>query len=518
MATPVQEATVIEPAGDPDQGPAGDSDQAGAGARWLWQAPLTVLLAFVLPIVVLMQAPTPPIRLLLVLQLALCAYTGARLCAVVSAPRISPLEGMFWLFCYTAMGIAPLAQVVVGRSPVPMPGPVEDQVHGVLLVVVGCLAFDVGTTLNSETSRRSARSAYRVRARRLVDIPHGRVAVFVALALAGTALLVATLGVAALFASREAIGNGFDAAGLSGDSQAGRATLRGIGTVPVLLAFLLLTRRLVTDRMARGRPLLVAAWAVTLLAQVLVNNPISSARFWFVTVALSTALVLFPRRLGVFRALLLSGVVLSLVVFPVADRFRYDDGEGRVQRTSTVGTLATKDYDQMNMMVNTVTYVQDGPGHTWGRQTAGHLLFWLPRSVWDSKPRDTGTIVGEYFGTANVNLSEPLWAELWIDFGLPGMLLGFLALGYVFRRGDRWYAWAVDRGRHISTIGMIAVPVLAGYSAILLRGSLLQAMGRLGVMVGCFVLLAAWTRRRGEPENPDPASPVVEQTPSRALG
>src|SRR5919112_1074740 len=510
MATPVQEAAVSGPAGDPDGG--------RTDTRWRWQAPLTVLLALVMPIVVLTQAPTRAIDLLLVLQLALCAYTGARLCSVVSAPRISPLQGMFWLFCYTAMGIAPLVQLVVGRSPVPMPGPAEDQVHGLLLVLVGCLTFDVGTTLHSDRRQRWASTGSTARARRLVDIPHGRVAVFVALALAGAALLVATLGVAALFASREAIGNGFDAAGLSGDSQAGRATLRGIGTVPVLLAFLLLTRRLVTDRLARRRPLLVAAWAVTLIAQVLVNNPISSARFWFVTVALSTVLVLLPRRLGAFRALLLSGVVLSLVVFPVADRFRYDDGEGRVQRTSTVGTLAAKDYDQMNMVVNTVTYVQDGPGHTWGRQTAGHVLFWLPRSVWDSKPRDTGTIVGEYFGTANVNLSEPLWAELWIDFGLPGMLLGFLALGYLLRRGDRWYAWAVDRGRRITTVGMIAVPVLAGYSAILLRGSLLQAMGRLGVMVGCFVVLAAWTRRRGVPEDPDPASPALYREPSRALG
>jgi hypothetical protein len=160
----------------------------------------------------------------------------------------------------------------------------------------------------------------------------------------------------------------------------------------------------------------------------------------------------------------------------------------------------------MNMMSNTVTFVREGPGHTWGEQAAGTLLFWVPRSMWDSKPSDTGTTVGLYIGTENVNLSEPLWAELWIDFGLVGMLLGFVLVGYLLRRGDHWYAGAVDRGRLVTTTGMIAIPVLAGYESILLRGSLLQATGRVGVMVLCFVLLSAWTRRRGVPENPDPAS------------
>jgi len=399
------------------------------------------------------------------------------------------------------MGIAPLAQQVVGRTPIPVTGSADDVVYGVLLTLLGCLAFDVGTHLHSGKRSRGTAAP-----RQLADIPRARIVALTVLALLGSAALVATLGVGAFFSSREAIGDGFAAAGLSSDSKAGTATLRAVGTVPVLLAFLLLTRRLMIDPRARRRPAFVLAWAATLAVQVIVNNPISNARFWFVTVALSTALVIFPRRVGVFRALVLVGVFASLVLLPLADKFRLQDGQTRFERTSTVETLALKDYDQMNMMANTVTFVREGPGHTWGEQAAGALLFWVPRSMWESKPSDTGTIVGLYLGTANVNLSEPLWAELWIDFGLPGMLLGFVLVGYLLRRTDHWYAGAVNRGRLVTTTGMIAVPVLAGYEAILLRGSLLQAMGRVGVMVLCFVALSAWTRRRGVPEDPDPAS------------
>jgi hypothetical protein len=474
-----------------------------------------VLLGLVLPLVVVLQGPSLSVDRALVLQLLLCVYSGARLSAVVSAPTISPLQGMFWLFCYTAMGIAPLAQQVVRATPIPVTGSPSDVVYGLLLTLAGFVAFDVGTHLHhGKGLRRGADGEARTR-RALVDIPHLRVAAFTVVALLGCAAFVSTLGVAAFFASRQAIGDSFDAAGLSSDSQAGTASLRAIGTVPVLIAFLLLTRRLVVDARARRRPLVVLAWAATLAAQVVVNNPISNARFWFVTVALSTVLVLFPRRVGAFRALLLLGVFASLVILPVADKFRLEGGQTRFERTSTVQTLAVKDYDQMNMMANTVTYVREGPGHTWGRQAAGDLLFWLPRSIWESKPNDTGTDVGNYIGTANVNLSEPLWAELWIDFGLAGMVLGFLLVGYLLRRFDGWYADAVERGRLVTTVGMIAVPVVAGYEAILLRGSLLQAMGRVGVMVLCFVALSVWTRRRGTQEDPDPASLAPARQPQR---
>jgi hypothetical protein len=37
-------------------------------------------------------------------------------------------------------------------------------------------------------------------------------------------------------------------------------------------------------------------------------------------------------------------------------------------------------------------------------------------------------------------------------------------------------------------------------------------------MLLCFVLLAAWTRRRGVPVDPDPASPAVRREPQRLLG
>ena len=37
-------------------------------------------------------------------------------------------------------------------------------------------------------------------------------------------------------------------------------------------------------------------------------------------------------------------------------------------------------------VTNTVTYVEDGPGHTLGGQAIGAGLFAVPRSIWPGKP------------------------------------------------------------------------------------------------------------------------------------
>lgn len=81
------------------------------------------------------------------LQLLLTMYAGARLSAMVLTSRRKLLQGSFWLFVYMAMGVAPLAQAVLGRVPTPVVGPRSDLTIAIGLVLLGCTAFDVGVLL-----------------------------------------------------------------------------------------------------------------------------------------------------------------------------------------------------------------------------------------------------------------------------------------------------------------------------------------------------------------------------------
>ncbi|PCG83737.1 hypothetical protein CIB93_23135 [Streptomyces sp. WZ.A104] len=432
------------------------------------------------------------------LQLVLTCYAGARLATMILSTRRRLLQGVFWMFVYIAMGVAPLAQVVIGQTPTPMVGPRSDLVTAIAMILVGCAAFDLGALLASRRPLRRRTPTARGTAGPAVAHPV-RLRLLVLLAFAASGYYVLKLGgPAVFFSSRQEISETVAASGVaSGESNVGSAFLKGFGTVPALLALLFCTRRLVTSRRARRTPSTVLVWVALAALNLVVNNPISNARYWFLTVLVSLLFTAFPRSAAVYRSVLAAGVVGALVLFPYADKFRYDEeGQRTVQSASAFEPLATKDYDQTVMFANTISWV-DTRGHTYGRQLAGSALFFVPRAVWSGKPEDTGVRVGQWMGMRMTNLSAPLWTELWVDLGPAGMAGGLALIGYAAARTDRRYALAVTRaGPGSGSVLAIAAPLIAGYTFILLRGPLLQAAGKLAIAVLCLALITTFREQR----------------------
>ncbi|MEU2718468.1 hypothetical protein [Streptomyces sp. NPDC007205] len=453
--------------------------------------PLALGLVFFLPVLVAVQAGPGVRDTAYWLQFTLTCYAGARLAAMILAARRRLVQGSFWLFAYVAMGVAPLAQAVLGQTPTPMVGPRSDLVAAVSLALCGCAAFDVGVLLARDD--RPAVPGGTRGPHRTASVNRRRLYVLVAVAYAASALFVLKLGGPGIFfSSRQEISERLQAS--TGDhSQVGSAFLRGFGTVPALLAFLFLTRWLVTSRYARCRLSVISMWAGLLAVNVVVNNPISNPRYWFLTVISSILFTAFPKSPVVYRAALAIGVVAALLLFPFMDRFRYDEGGRRpVESSSVLDPLVRKDYDQIGMFANTITFAEAGHGHTYGSQLAASVFFFVPRSVWHHKPLDSGVQVGQWMGMNNTNLSSPLWAELWLDFGPAGMTGGFLVLGYFCARADRRYTHRTIDHPQPGHILAIVIPLVSGYAFILLRGPLLQASGRVGIALLCLSLITTF--------------------------
>lgn len=456
--------------------------------------PLVLGFSVFLPLLVSVQRGTGLRDSALWMQLALTMYAGVRLSAMILTSRRKLLTGSFWLFVYMAMGVAPLAQTVLGRTPTPVVGARSDLTEAISLVLIGCVAFDIGCLLARQRPGRERDDELRP-----ALVHRRRLYLLTVVAFVGSALLVVKLGgPAVFFTSRQEIISSVEEAGLSqADSQAGQAIVRGFGTVPALIAWLVYTRWLVTSRRARRSLVIIAVWLALTALNAVVNNPISNPRFWFLTVLFSLLFTVFPVSAALYRIALSLGVIVALVVFPFADRFRYDDANYRpVQTTSPLEPLALKDYDQTGMFANTITYVRSGRGHTYGGQLAGSVLFAVPRSVWPGKPMDTGVVVGQWMGATNTNLSSPVWAELWIDFGPVGMTAGFGVLGYAAARVDRRYARRAVRRAPPGSLIALVVPLVAGYSFILLRGPLLQASGRVAIAACCIALVITFRQDR----------------------
>nr|WP_225845204.1 hypothetical protein [Streptomyces sp. HPF1205] len=458
--------------------------------------PLVLGLVVLLPAYVTAQPGTGERDTAFWLQLTLTVYAGGRLAAMVLARGRQLVQGAFWLFVYVAMGVAPLAQAVIGQVPTPVVGPPSDTAWAVALVLVGCLAFDTGALL----ARHRPAPRWR-RPRPQAAVSRRRLWLLVAVAYAGGVVCVVKLGgPAVFFTSRQGVSDSLRASGLtggSGTSQVGAALVRGFGTVPALLALLVLVRWTATSRPARRSPAVVLALAGLVVLNVIVNNPVSNPRYWFLTVVFSLLFTVFPRSPAVYRAALVTGVVAALLLFPFLDRFRYDSAPAhRVPAGSVLEPLTVKDYDQVGMFANTLTFAESGAGHSGGRQLASDVLFFVPRSVWHGKPLDSGVRVGQWMGMTNTNLSSPLWAELWLDFGPPGMAAGFLVVGYAAARTDRRYVRRTGPEGRPGTLAAVVVPLVAGYSFILLRGPLLQAAGRIGIAALCLALVATVSEDR----------------------
>ncbi|MFE9697339.1 hypothetical protein [Streptomyces sp. NPDC006270] len=434
------------------------------------------------------------------LQLVLTCYAGARLATMILSTRRRLLQGVFWMFVYIAMGVAPFAQVVIGQTPTPMVGPRQDLITAVAMVLVGCAAFDLGALLASR--RPLPRRTASARGRGGPALAHPlRLRLLVLLAFVASGFYVLKLGgPAVFFTSRQEINETVAASGVASQgSQVGSAFLKGFGQVPALLALLFYTRRLATSYRARRTPSTVLVWVALAALNLLVNNPVSNARYWFLTAVVALLFTAFPSSAAVYRTVLTTGVVGALVLFPYADRFRYDDGGQRaVPSASVFEPLVTKDYDQMVMFANTISWV-DTRGHTYGRQLAGSALFFVPRAVWSGKPEDTGVRVGQWMGLRMTNLSAPLWTEFWVDFGAGGVIGGLAVVGYGAARTDRRYALAVTRaGPGPGSVLAVAAPLVAGYTFILLRGPLLQAAGKLAIAALCLLLISAFRAQRAE--------------------
>lgn len=427
------------------------------------------------------SAPSPTPGALIPLIVVVLTYSGVHLALLFCTGEPRLLETMFWLFIYLVAGVVPLAQVKTGLRPNLLSD--GTLVHGQVIVLVACVSYDIGHRLDLCALWGRATNDRHLSLRRLQ-------ALSLAALIASVYYMFVLGGPATFFVSREDIGDGLAAAGFQtsqGSSLVAYNILNACGTAPVLICFAAWLSVLIRD--PRLRTVESFSWLAVLLAcNVVVNNPVSSARFWFVTAVVGTAFSISTRGRKFFRIFLVTTIVTAILLFPYSDYFRLTD-RGAIEVKPITYTLSTKDYDQTTMAANGVTYAAQH-GHTYGFQMLGAVTFWVPRSIWPGKPIDTGVLIGRTIPEAGTtNLSSPLWIEAWLDFAMGGVFAVFALVGAFSRRMDSAFVRQSRRRTPRPTFIQVLLPFLAGYSLIVLRGPLLQASANLVVIIAiCWAL------------------------------
>ncbi|WP_124713077.1 hypothetical protein [Mycolicibacterium nivoides] len=490
---------------------------ASNGLLTLWVGAILVIFG---PVAIIRYTGVPDNGLWL-WSLPVIVLAGMRFAWLIGTGERRLFEMMYWAFAYAFLGLAPLAQLRMDAFPTTI-ARIDQSLIGVgsLIAVVGCCAFLLGAvTDNAMMLRGKAGLARQARhLSRVFTIDHTRLLLLVAFAVILNVYYLSKVGWIQFLKSRDAAFAVYDAIWQPGTPG---AMVRGCSYMALLMAFVALVRFRRELKRATGWGFPASAGSlrlnlvlILLIGALLANsvNPISNARYLSGTAILgaATALGLAATRTR-FRIMAASFLLGLLVVFPLADAFRYGS-QADFKAANPIEALLSPDYDSFGQLVNGFL-VAERNGIVPGRQLLGMLLFAVPRKFWEDKPVDSGILIANVRGYSFTNLSAPLWVEFYLNGGWILLVLGMFGLG--------WWLHRIDTGieRQFNAVGMPALLscVLPFYMMILLRGSLLQAASYL-----FFILLfAAFLRRSSAGPQPAhglaraPDDPLVFELPDR---
>ncbi|MCK8481792.1 O-antigen polymerase [Psychroserpens algicola] len=184
----------------------------------------------------------------------------------------------------------------------------------------------------------------------------------------------------------------------------------------LFLALLLFFKNPLTEKRNAIGPIYITL--LFLFTPKLLNSNIKSFVFLFFSLV-----ILFPMISGLTH---LDASIDQIIADPSLIVERYN-------RESITKTFNTLHYDAFANVMATVDYTVKN-GLSYGYQILSGLLFFIPRSLWTSKPISTGELIGDYviedYGFEYSNLSNPIVAEGYINFGIFGVILLSFFLAY----------------------------------------------------------------------------------------
>lgn len=259
---------------------------------------------------------------------------------------------------------------------------------------------------------------------------------------------------------------------LSDSTIALQAISQSVLYVPPLIC--LLSFLYLGDRFEKPRKtvMLLLVWLVFL------SNPLANARQVTVFLLFPIFFYLLKDRRVSTNIFFLGIPFLLIYSANLVDRFTGELIPVRFTILSRNG-----DFDSFAQFANGINMVNNDL-FPYFQQILGPMLFFVPRSIWDSKPRDTGSVIANQLGLSFQNLSAPWVLEAYSNARLIGLIVASMFLGF--------YLSKYDLGSLHNLRSWLLGSILIGVLFIVLRGSLLQAVGR---VIFSFLLVYYITNR-----------------------
>ena len=383
-----------------------------------------------------------------------------------------PILLMFCFFMSQYFGMAPAVQSAHLTFPGTTPSPPVEFANSALVYILILTLFSLfGYRASTHfTAKSLVRSKHDFRELSQSNIPRAEYLLAIILL---NMLYIFYVGFSSFFSSYFELGQSLES---RFHTRIFIAMARSLGTFPLATLLTLIFFKVPYRELTQKYRILMFAGCVSLFISC---NPISSYRVMFGVVWASMVFAILYRNSAERFYLGLRLYILSLLfIFPIADYFR-----NRVRDFSnpvSLESLTHGDFDSFAQLLNTFAYVSE-KGYGWGIHIISLPLFWVPRSIWASKPPDSALLIADFRGYDFNNISMPIPAELLLDFGIIGACLLFLGLGAMMAYADKYFINWESGNRSFILYGIYLIP----YSLMLFRGSLLQAVSPIAVIVFC---------------------------------
>jgi oligosaccharide repeat unit polymerase len=438
-----------------------------------------VLLSFVVPLYLYFDIQNFIFNRNILLAWLIVSYVAFQLSVLITKNKEKVLELTFWIFTYVFLGICPLVQLTGEQFPWIGNYSQFEITKCLFIVILGILCYQFGLIWakgrNPYGKEQSQEAANQFTMNKFV-----RIAFFILFI--GFALISIGSGFQSLFLPRNAMVGGeveMKSLGLITDQ---------FSKVPLFVCLLIGIWMWKKQKLTKWYGYFIVV--LLFITNLVISNPISNARYWFGAVVLSLILIIVPwSKIGIGRWSY-AYLAIFLIIFPYTDLFRNQlDASLEIHKVTDI-IMKKGDYDAFQMVLNTSEYTEI-VGILPGRQLLSTLFFWIPRSIWHSKPYSSGQEIGEGIGYKFTNLSCPLWAESYVNFGYIGVVIIFILLGYTTTKLQNRYIASKDRSE--ITLSQILVPFLSAFQIFLLRGDLQNAFTYLSVFL---VLAYLFTSKR----------------------
>lgn len=266
-------------------------------------------------------------------------------------------------------------------------------------------------------------------------------------------------------------------------------SIRGIPLIVLLLNMLYFNEN--------GKVYRKGQFIIIVILFLLTHFPLGLPRYKFAATYISIFLIMkkqFSNKYA-FKTIMIMGLIF---VFPLINMFRYYDFNSL--SNFTLNFVIYEDmfqghYDAFSMFGRAISYTNN-VGIEFGKQLLTVFLFFVPRSYWPGKSVGSGYLIAENLGWVFKNVSMPFIGEAYLNFGIFGVVLFGLGLGYVMGILDKKIDHLVDI--KVTNPIIIYYVLIIGFLFFILRGDLLSSFAyTIGYLLPLFILLKINTIFKG---------------------